>query len=124
MVTGRTRQGNGDRGILDDPRDLAPTNDLVFNYSVYLGDFEKAIELANDALRVDLKLPYTLGIVATAYLGLNRVDESKSVLDQALARKLDNSSLRIAVYEVAALQGDRTAIQSLRRWDADQPCGR
>jgi serine/threonine protein kinase/Tfp pilus assembly protein PilF len=103
------------------PRDLEATNDLAFNYSYYLGDFQGSVELSNKALRVDPKLPYVPGILAGAYLGLNRVEEAKSVLDQALARTLDNSDVRGALYEVAALQMDSAGIQSLRRWNADQP---
>ncbi len=103
------------------PRELGATNDLAFNYCHYLGDFKKSIELSNEALRVDPKLPYIPGILARAYLGLNQVDEAKSVLDQALARKVDNSDVRGSLYEVAALQGDTATIQSLRQWDADQP---
>jgi hypothetical protein len=49
------------------------------------------------------------------------VDEAKSVLDQAFARKFDNPDVRGVFYEVAALQGDRAGIQNLRRWNADQP---
>ncbi|HZW94685.1 MAG TPA: protein kinase [Candidatus Eremiobacteraceae bacterium] len=103
------------------PRDLGATNDLAFNYSHYLGDFQKSVELSNEALRVDPKLPYIPGILARAYLGLNQVDEAKSVLDQALARKVDNSDVRGSLYEVAALQGDTATIRSLRQWNADQP---
>jgi eukaryotic-like serine/threonine-protein kinase len=103
------------------PRDLGATNDLAFDYCYDLGDFERAVDLANGALRVDPKLPYVPGILATAYLGLNRVDEAKSVLDQALARKVDNSDVHDSLYEVAVLQGDSAGIQSLRRWNADQP---
>jgi len=105
------------------PRDLTPVNDLAFNYSTYFGDFKRAVDLANDALRVDLKLPYTPGSLARAYLGLNRVDEAKSVLDRELGLKLDNSDLRGVSYEVAALQGDSERMQSLRVWNADQPAG-
>ena len=103
------------------PRDLAATNDLAFNYSQFLGDFQKSVELSNEALIVDPKLPYLPGILARAYLGLNRVDEAKLVLNQSLARRVDNSDLRGALYEVAALQGDTATIQSLRQWNADQP---
>jgi len=103
------------------PRDLGATNDLAFNYCFYFGDFERAAELASGALRDDPKLPYIPQILAVAYLGLNRVDEAKLVLDQAIARKVDNSSVRGGLYQVAVLQGDSAAMQSLRRWNADQP---
>jgi eukaryotic-like serine/threonine-protein kinase len=103
------------------PRDVPGTSDLAFNYCYYLGDFQRSIELSNEVLRVDPKNPHIPQFLAWSYLGLNRVDEAKSVLDQALARKLDNSDVRGALYEVALLQGDSTATQSLRQWDADQP---
>ena len=99
----------------ESPRSGAPGNHVLFNYSTYFGDFEKAIEVANEALT------FTPGTLARAYLGLNRVEEAKSVLDQTVARKFDNPDLRGVFYEVAALQGDSTGIQSLRRWNADQP---
>ena len=99
----------------ESPHAVAPDNHLLFNYSTYLGDFEKAIEVSNDARA---STPATL---AGAYLGLNRVNEAKWVLDQTLARKYDSRDLRGVSYEVAALQGDSAAIQSLRLWNADQP---
>jgi DNA-binding winged helix-turn-helix (wHTH) protein/tetratricopeptide (TPR) repeat protein len=99
----------------ESPRALAPGNHLLFNYSTYLGDFERAVEVATDALT------YTPGTLARAYLGLNRVNEAKLILDQALARKFDNSDLRGVFYEVAALQGDSAGMQSLRLWNAKQP---
>jgi serine/threonine protein kinase/tetratricopeptide (TPR) repeat protein len=99
----------------EQPHTRAPANYLLFNYSTYLGDFEKGIEVANDAL---IDLPGTL---ARAYLGLNRVNEAKSVLDQTLARKFDNCDLRGVSYEISALQGNSAGIQSLRLWNADQP---
>jgi eukaryotic-like serine/threonine-protein kinase len=103
------------------PRGLLGPNDLAYNYCYYLGDFQRSIELSNEVLRIDPTNPHIPRFLADGYLGLNRVDEAKSVLDQALARKLDNSDVRGALYEVAVLQGDGAAIQGLRRWDADQP---
>jgi len=97
------------------PRTPAPADYLLFNYYTYFGDFEKGIEVANDALT------YTPETLASAYLGLNRVGEAKSVLDQTLARKYDSRDLRAVFYEVAALQGDSAKIQSLRLWNAGQP---
>jgi tetratricopeptide (TPR) repeat protein len=103
------------------PRDVPGTNDLAFNYCYFLGDFQRSIEMSNEVLRVDPKSAHVPQFLADAYLGLNRVDDAKSVLDQALARKLDNSDVRGALYEVAVLQGDSAAIQNLRRWNADRP---
>jgi eukaryotic-like serine/threonine-protein kinase len=38
-----------------------------------------------------------------------------------IARKVDNSEVRGALYAMAILQKDHTAIQDLRQWNADQP---
>ncbi len=103
------------------PRHLATINDLAFNYCYYFGEFGKSIELANAAMQTDPKLPYMPQILAQAYLGLNRGDEAKSVLDQALARKVDNSGIRSARYEVAVFEGDKAEMQNLENWNADRP---
>jgi len=82
------------------PSASSPSNYLLFNYSTYFGDYERAVEVAKNAQT------YTPGTLAGAYLGLNRVDEAKSILDQAIARKFDNPNVRGLLFEVAALQGE------------------
>jgi len=90
------------------PRDLPPIINLGIVDS-NLGLVEEA--LANDkeglVLRKDTSVVYR--DLSLDYLNLNRLDEAKSILSDARARKLDGS-LTKSYYELAFLQNDTTGM--------------
>jgi tetratricopeptide (TPR) repeat protein len=104
------------------PRDASVPNDLAFNYSQYFGQFEKAISLANQSIQVGPTTAiYAPGILAQAYLALDRVDEAKAVLDRSLAKKVENSGLHGALYEIDLVLGDAGAQHHEEQWSNAQP---
>ena len=63
------------------PRHNGPLNNLAVNYAIFLGQFDKAIEMGNAAIRLNPHETGAYGAVAGAYLALNRVDEARAVLE-------------------------------------------
>lgn len=102
------------------PRDWLPVNSLADSYGSALGQYEKSAELYNRAWKLDFQQPYSPAGLAKAYLALNRVEDSRAVLDRALAAKLDNLPIRTALYHLAILRGDAATAQEQVRWSFNQ----
>ncbi|MGA8312745.1 MAG: hypothetical protein WB755_22130, partial [Terriglobales bacterium] len=59
--------------------------------------------------------------LAAYYLKLNRLDEAKTTVDQALARKLDYPGLHDVMYTLSFLQNDATGMQQELTWAMGKP---
>jgi tetratricopeptide (TPR) repeat protein len=97
------------------PRDRSPRN----NFAVLLndiGEFEKAAARAREGLNLDPNLAVLYGNLADAYRGLNRVDEAKAVLEQQIARGMENMATHTRLYTIGVLQGDAAAMQRHVEW--------
>ena len=103
------------------PRDAGPLNNLAVDYWFALGQFEKAIELGNSAVRVNPHQPGAYGAIASSYLALNRIDEAASTADKALAIEPDNPETHMTLYTVASAQGNSAAMQRELKWAASRP---
>jgi eukaryotic-like serine/threonine-protein kinase len=104
------------------PRDATAPNDLASNYATLLGQFDKAVSLADQSIQIGPTTAiYAPGILAGAYLALDRVDEAKAVLERSLANKVENSSLHDTLYQIAVLQGDAGGQRREERWSITQP---
>jgi serine/threonine protein kinase/tetratricopeptide (TPR) repeat protein len=104
------------------PRDPTAPNDLASDYATLLGQFDKAVSLADQSIQIGPTTAiYAPGILAGAYLALDRVDEAKAVLERSLANKVENSSLHDTLYQIAVLQGDAGAQHREEQWSITQP---
>jgi len=65
------------------PRDVTPYINLSVT-DLQLGDFDKALENAKESMRVDPDESRGYGISASAYMGLNRLEEAKTVAKEGL----------------------------------------
>jgi serine/threonine protein kinase/tetratricopeptide (TPR) repeat protein len=92
------------------PRDSFPYNNLADIY-IRLGQFDKALENAREAVRLEPDDVGNYSLLAGAYVGLNRLDEAKAVLDSALQRKLIGSSIHLQLSEIALAQGDKATME-------------
>jgi eukaryotic-like serine/threonine-protein kinase len=102
------------------PRDGTWLNNLTVGYAGSLGQFEKAIELGNEEIRLD---PHQTGVhlnMALAYWALNRVDEARSVLEAGLAQNPDNSGIHAGLYIAGLREGDQALMQRELRWGGSQ----
>jgi serine/threonine protein kinase/predicted Zn-dependent protease len=102
------------------PRDWVPFNALALRYTL-VGPFEKATAEANEAMRLNPNsaLPYVN--LAVAFMGLNRFDEAKKVLQQALNQKLETPNMHTRLYHMAFLLGDTAAMKAQIDWAAGKP---
>jgi tetratricopeptide (TPR) repeat protein/predicted Ser/Thr protein kinase len=102
------------------PRDYIPLNNLAVHYNE-LGDFERALEESQAALRIDPSRPFAYGNLASAYVMLNRFDEAKSVAADSLKRGFSPATSRVALYRVAFHQRDAAAMKENADAAAGQP---
>jgi tetratricopeptide (TPR) repeat protein/predicted Ser/Thr protein kinase len=96
------------------PQDSEPYINLSSIAST-LGNWEKALANAREALRVDPTSGFTNGNLAVAYASLNRLDEAEAVYRQAEERKVDEDNLLVGHYQLAFLRNDPAEMD---RWAA------
>ena len=102
------------------PRDTAPYDNAALAYTA-MGQYDKALDLASQAMRMDPNDVFAYQNLASAYLALNRLDEAKSVSEQALAKKLDGSGVRIVLADVAYIRGDWVTYDRQIEWARGTP---
>ncbi len=92
------------------PRDSIPFNNLALEYN-QLGEFEKGLQNALESIRVDPDTVQQYVNAAAAYMGLNRLDDAKAVLNKALERKLAGYPIHLRLAWVALAQQDMAALE-------------
>jgi eukaryotic-like serine/threonine-protein kinase len=110
-----TREANPGIGVLEQwsqtyPRDGVPRDNLALLFN-QIGQHEKALTQASEALRLNPKDPYAYQNLAGAYMSLNRFDEAKAVADQSIAQKVDPWSIHVVIYDLAFIRGDESAMR-------------
>ncbi len=103
------------------PNDSSPYANLALIYNLFYGEYEKAIPLANEFTRLEPNAPFGYAHAAQPYMALNRVEESRSILQQAVAAKADNLFIHESLYELAFLNGDADGMQRQVTWSAGKP---
>ncbi len=92
------------------PRDTIPHNNLAVLYRS-IGQYEKALAEAQEALRLDPKNPLHYWNVAAAYMGLNHFAEVKAILEKQMAQLGESVGPHYSLYVIAFVQGDAAAMQ-------------
>jgi serine/threonine protein kinase/tetratricopeptide (TPR) repeat protein len=92
------------------PRDSVPRDNLALAYQV-MGQHEKAVANASEAVRLDPNDRYARHNLASAYQFLGRYDEAKTVADQAIAQKVDSWAIYLLLYNLAFIRGDEVAMR-------------
>lgn len=87
------------------PRDWSPHNNLAVMYTE-IGQPDKAVEEAQEAVRLNPKTALAYNNLGSAYLRLNRFQEAKFTYEQALAQKLDYMSIHRGLYWIAFVLND------------------
>jgi eukaryotic-like serine/threonine-protein kinase len=91
------------------PRDSIPRGNLSVS-DVQLGEWEKALPEALEGHRLSPEQSLNYFQVASAYVGLGRLDEAKATINEALAKKVDVALFHLTLYQVAFLQSDPAAM--------------
>ena len=102
------------------PRDSAPHNNLAVKYTE-LRQFEKGLEEAREAIRLNPNSASGHSILATCFVGLNRFDEAKDVIHKAFSQKLENLTMHQNLYRMAFVQGDAAAMKQEIDWANGNP---
>ena len=92
------------------PRDSVPRDNLALAYEA-MGQHEKAVANASEAVRLDPKDPYAYQNLAGGYRSLGRSDEAKAVAEQAIAQKVEPWTIHVLLYSLAFIRGDETAMR-------------
>jgi serine/threonine protein kinase/Flp pilus assembly protein TadD len=102
------------------PRESAPHNNLAVKYNE-LGQFDKAGEEARDAIRLNPNSASGPSLLASSSVGLNRFDEAKEIIRQALSQKLENLRMHQNLYRIAFVQGDVAGMKQEIEWATGKP---
>jgi serine/threonine protein kinase/Flp pilus assembly protein TadD len=102
------------------PRESAPHNNLAVKYND-LGQFDKAAEEAREAILLNPNAASGRSLLATSFVGLNRFDEARDIIGQALSQKLDNLRMHQNLYRIAFVQGDPAAMKQEIEWAKGKP---
>lgn len=102
------------------PNHAAPPNNLALKYND-LGQFDKAAAEAREAIRLNPNSASGYSLLAAALVGLNRYDEAKDVIRQALAQKLETSVMHRTLFRIAFVQDDPTTMKEQFEWPSGKP---
>ena len=122
VVTGETEKAIETLELLTRtyPRDYMARNSLANRYNAS-GRYERAIEEAREAVRLNPNLGFAYIHIASGFTRLNRFDEAKEVYEQALAQKLNRTGYHTGLYLIAFVQGDTAAMQQQLDWARGKP---
>jgi serine/threonine protein kinase/tetratricopeptide (TPR) repeat protein len=90
------------------PRDPMPYINLAAS-SFMLGQFDNELENGLEAVRVSPGSANAYWQCAYAYMGLNRLEEAKAILNSAIQRKAGRDLIHFNLSLIAIAQGDRAA---------------
>ncbi len=102
------------------PNDSAAFGNLAIVYEYY-GQYEKAIQLANECARLEPAAPFGYYHAALPYMALNRLEEARSILQRSVDNKADNFFIHILLYSLAFLNSDADAMQRQMKWVEGKP---
>ncbi len=71
-----------------------------------VGQYERTVEEATEAIRLRPDFPIAYGQLISAYTALNRFDEARATYALAVERKVHNPFIDFDMYNLAFLQND------------------
>jgi tetratricopeptide (TPR) repeat protein len=97
------------------PRDFTPANNLGLRLSA-TGDPEKALPLLREAQRLEPKVANPYMNMAICYAALNRFDEARAVLDEAVRNQVDSPPIHGALRRLAYIRDDLAEAAREEEW--------
>jgi tetratricopeptide (TPR) repeat protein/predicted Ser/Thr protein kinase len=92
------------------PRDNIPPRELGNIYGE-LGDYDKALAQAQEAVKLDPGSGVDYGNLVASYTNVNRLDEARAMAREAQAHNLDNPAIHYDLYGIAFLQQDAAGME-------------
>jgi tetratricopeptide (TPR) repeat protein len=102
------------------PRDAGAHLRLAQMYSGR-GEWEKALEEAQEMLRLAPRSEAVVSVAMRAYLSLDRFDEAKAVAEKAFSRKMDGDPIRYNLLKIGYIQDDGPTQEKQIEWYAGKP---
>jgi eukaryotic-like serine/threonine-protein kinase len=103
------------------PRQSASANRALGKMFACQGQYEKAMEITRQALRLAPdRVFFNLDLAAYA-LALQHFDEARQILQQAQAEKLDDFGLHNSLYALGFLTSDPTVMAEQQQWFRGKP---
>jgi serine/threonine protein kinase/tetratricopeptide (TPR) repeat protein len=104
------------------PRDWEPHHLLAVRYTL-TGPFEKAVEEASEAVRLNPKEAKAHTNLAHAFIGLNRFSEAKQVLQNAMTQKMETDAMHQHLHDLALINADEAGAKQEIDWARARPSG-
>ena len=97
------------------PRDSIPANNLAVGYGA-MGKWEQALEVAQANMQLAPDSSFSYNALGVAYLGLNRLAESKAIREEEVRKRIDSIVAHSDLYMLAFLEGDAAGMQRQVEW--------
>src|SRR5439155_6079561 len=102
------------------PRNAGPLMNLSFSY-LQIGQFEKAVPEASEALRLAPKSTIAYGQLGAAFTGLNRFAEAREIFERGLQQNPDLTNFHGRLYQLSFVGGDNAGMQQQLDWAKGKP---
>lgn len=102
------------------PREDRPVGNLGLLYG-FIGQYDKGLSQAQEALLLHPESGLRYANLVQNYIRVNRLDDAETVSREALAKNLDTPFLRLYLYQLAFLRGDRSGMAEQITWAAGKP---
>ena len=97
------------------PRNAGPFMNLSFSY-LQIGQFEKAVPEASEALRLAPKSTISHAQLGAAFTGLNRFAEAREIFERGLQQNPDLANFHARLYQLSFVAGDHAGMQQQLDW--------
>ena len=102
------------------PDDFVPRNNLSINYRYY-GRYDDALREALEAMRLSPNNLSARANVISNFIPLGRFDEAEQALRDAQKINPDMVSMHVAMFHLAFIRGDQTAMDREAQWAKGRP---
>jgi tetratricopeptide (TPR) repeat protein len=102
------------------PRSSAAYNNLGL-VSAQMGNYEKAVEMTRHAIDLDSDVSVYYQNLTTYTMALQHFDETRQMIRQAQARKIDPPEFHVTLYQLAFVNGDSATMAEEQKWLAAKP---
>jgi eukaryotic-like serine/threonine-protein kinase len=122
FVTGDLEKARQDYELWEQiyPREPVPPTNLGVIYQT-LGQHDKSLAQFREAFRLSPPDSLNFGNLVLGYLHLNRLEDARTIANEALTKNFDSADLRFSLYQLAFLRNDLPGMAQQVSWSAGKP---
>jgi serine/threonine protein kinase/tetratricopeptide (TPR) repeat protein len=98
------------------PNDSSAFGNLALEYNLFYGEYDKAIPIGGECIRLEPDAPFGYFHTAVPYLATNRFEEARSLVQRAVQNKADNMFIHQLLFDLGFLNADNDAMQQQLKW--------